>query len=73
MSENSNQLHENMMLKEHCMVSDLPTSLAIDTANIEARFNVVCKGRKKEQESLFVIQEMKKVATENQEHTILVF
>ena len=66
--ENSNQLHKNMMLKEHCMVSDLPTSLAIDAANIEARFNVVYKGRKKEQESLFVIQEMKKVVTENQEH-----
>ena len=56
------------MLKEHCTVSDLPTSLAIDTALIEARFNVVYKGRKKEQESLFVIQEMKKVVTENQEH-----
>ena len=65
--ENSNQLHENMMLKEHCTVSDLPTSLAIDVANIEARFNVVYKG-KKEQESLFVVQEMKKVVTENQEH-----
>ena len=66
--ENSNQLHENMMLKEHCMVSDLPNSLAIDVANIEAHFNVVYKGRKKEQETLFVIQEMKKVITENQEH-----
>ena len=65
--ENSNQLHENMMLKEHCMVSDLPTSLAIDVATIEARFNVVYKGRKKEQETLFDIEEMKKVITENQE------
>ena len=55
------------MLKEHCTVSDLPTCLAIDVANIEARFNVVCKG-KKEQESLFAVQEMKKVVTENQEH-----
>ena len=61
--ENSNQLHENMMLKEHCMVSDLP----IDAANVEARFNVVYK-RKKEQESLIVTQEMKKIVTENQEH-----
>ena len=66
--ENSEQLHENMMLKEHCTVSDLPNSLAIDVANIEVRLNVVYKGRKKEQESLFVIQEMKKVITENQEH-----
>ena len=66
--ENSNQLHENMMLKEHCTVSDLPNSLAIDFANIEARFNVVYKGIKKEQESLFVTQEMKNVITENQEH-----
>ena len=65
--ENSNQLHENMMLKEHCTVSDLPNSLAIDVANIEARFNEVYKGRKKEQESLFVIQEMKKVIIENEE------
>ena len=65
--ENSNQLHENIMLKEHCTVSDLPNSLAIDVANIEARFNEVYKGRKKEQESLFVIQEMKKVIIENQE------
>ena len=55
------------MLKEHCTVSDLPTCLAIDVANIEARFNVVYKG-KKEQESLFAVQEMKKVVTENQEH-----
>ena len=68
--ENSNQLHENMKLKKHCTVSDLPNSLAIDVANIEARFNVVYKGRKKEQESLFVIQEMKKVITENQGHNI---
>ena len=45
--ENSNQLHENMMLKEYCMVSDLPTSLAIDAANIEASFNVVYKGKKR--------------------------
>ena len=66
--ENSNQLHENMTLKEHCTVSDLPNSLAIDVATIQARFNVVYKGRKKEEESLFVLQEMKKVITENQEH-----
>ena len=65
--ENSSQLHENMMLKEHCMVSDLPNSLAIDVANVEAHFNVH-KGIKKEQEMLLVIQEMKKVITENQEH-----
>lgn len=45
--ENSNQLHENMMLKEHCTVSDLPNSLAIDVATIKARFSVVYKGRKK--------------------------
>ena len=62
--ENSSQLHENMMLKEHCMVSDLPNSpLAIDVANVEAHFNVQ-KGIKKEQEMLLVIQEMKKVITE---------
>ena len=67
MIENSNQLHENMMLKEHCTVSDLPTSFVIDTAKIEARFEEVYKG-KKEQELLLVIQEMKKVVTENQEH-----
>ena len=66
--ENSNQLHENMMLKEQCTVSDLPNSLAIDVANIEARFNVVYKVIKKGKESLFVTQEMKKVITENQEH-----
>ena len=66
--ENGNHLHENMMLKEHCTVSDLPTSLAIDVANIEASFNVVYKARKKEQQSLFVIQEIKTVITENQEH-----
>ena len=66
--ENSNYIHENMMLKEHCTVSDLPTSLVIDVANIEASFNVVYKGREKKQESLFVIQEMKTVITENQEH-----
>ena len=65
--EKSTQLHENMMLKEHYMVSDLPTSLAIDAANINARFNVVYKG-KKEQESLIVTQEMKKIVTENQEY-----
>ena len=65
--ENSNYVHEKMMLKEHCTVSDLPTSLAIDIANIEANFNVVYKG-KKEQESLSVLQEMKRVITENQEH-----
>jgi len=46
--ENSNQLHENMMLKEqHCTVSDLPNSLAIDIANIEARFNLVYIRKKK--------------------------
>ena len=66
--ENSNQLHENMRLKEHCTVSDLPNCVAIDFATIKARFNVVYKGRKKEEESLFVLQEMKKVITENQEH-----
>ena len=66
--ENSNQLHENMVLKEHCTVSDLPNCLAIDVANIEANFNVVYKGIKKQQESLFMIQEMKKVITQNQEH-----
>ena len=66
--ENSNQLQESMMLKEHCTVSDLPNSIAIDVANIEVRFNVVYKRRKKEQESLFVIEEIKKVITENQEH-----
>ena len=38
--ENSSQLHENMMLKEHCIVSDLPNSLAIDVANAEALFSV---------------------------------
>ena len=58
--ENSNQLHENMMLKEHCTVSDLPNSLAIDIATIQASFNVVHRGRKKEEELLFVLQEMKK-------------
>ena len=65
--ENSSQLHENMMLKEHCTVSDLSNSHAIDVANVEAHFNVH-KGIKKEQEMLLVIQEMKKVITENQEH-----
>ena len=56
------------MLKEHCTVSDLPTNLVIDVGNIEASFNVVYKGKKKKQQSLFVIQEMKTVITENQEH-----
>jgi len=42
--ENSNQLQENMMLKEHCTVSDLPNSLATDVATIQARFNVLYKG-----------------------------
>ena len=65
--ENSNYVHEKMMLKEHCTVSDLPTSLGIDVANIKANINVVYKG-KKEQESLSVVQEMKRVITENQEH-----
>ena len=59
--ENSNHFYENMMLKEHCTVSDLPTSLAIDVANIEASFNVVYRGRKKEQQSLSVIQEIKQL------------
>ena len=59
--EKSNQLHEGIMFKEHCTVSDLPDSLAIDVANIEARFNVVYKETKREQESLFVIQEMENV------------
>ena len=66
--ENSHYIHENMMLKEHCTVSDLPTSLVIDVAYIEASFNVVYKGIKEKQQSLFVIQEMKTVITENQEH-----
>ena len=66
--ENSNYVHKNMMLKEHCTVSDLPTYLAIDAANIEASVNVVYKGRKKNQQSLFVIQEMKTVVADNQEH-----
>ena len=66
--ENSNHFHENMMLKEHCTVSDLPTSLAIDFANIETSFNVVYKGRKKEQQSLSILQEIKTAITENQEH-----
>ena len=66
--KNSNYIHENMMLKEHCTVSDLPTYLAIDVANIEASVNVVYKGRKKNQQSLFVIQEMKTVVADNQEH-----
>ena len=65
--DNSNQLCENMILKEHCTVSYLPTSLAIDVANIEANFNVVYTG-KKEKKSLSVVQEMKRVITENQEH-----
>ena len=56
------------MLKEHCTASDLATNLVIDVGNIEASFNVVYKGRKKKQQSLFVIQEMKTVITENQEH-----
>ena len=56
------------MLKEHCTVCDFPNSLAIDVANIETHFNVAYKRRKKEQEPLFVMQEMKKVVTENQEY-----
>ncbi|KAL9965076.1 hypothetical protein ACROYT_G028808 [Oculina patagonica] len=55
------------MLKQHSTVFDLPNSLAIDVANIEARFNVLYKGNKREQESL-LIQEIKKVIAENQEH-----
>ena len=64
--EKSNQLHESIMLKEHCRVSDLPDSLTIDVANIKARFNVVYKETKKEQESSFVVQEMENVIRENQ-------
>jgi len=67
-TEKSNHLHENMMLKDHCTVSDLPNSLAIDVATIEARLNVVYKVREKEKEPLFVVQEMKKNVTENLEH-----
>ena len=66
--ENSNNVHKSMMFSEHCTVSDLPNYLAIDVANIEASFNEVYQGRKKEQELLFVIQEMKKIIIENQEH-----
>ena len=65
--ENSNHVHEKMMLKQHCTVSDLPTCLAIDVANIEASFNLVYNG-KKDQESLPVIEEIKRVITENEEH-----
>ncbi|XP_078375420.1 uncharacterized protein LOC144658810 [Oculina patagonica] len=65
--ENGKQLQEKLMLKEHSTVFDLPNSLAIDVENIEARFNVLYKGNKREQES-FLIQEMKKVIAENQEH-----
>ena len=56
------------MLKKHCTVSDLPSSLAIDVANIQACFNAVYKRVKKEEESLFVLKEMKNVITQNQEH-----
>ena len=66
--ESGKHLHKNMMLKRHSTISDLPNSLVIDVANIEVCFNVVYKGRKKEHESLFVIQEMKKVIIENQEY-----
>jgi len=66
--ENSNHLKEHMMLKKHCTVSDLPSSLAIDVANIQACFNAVYKRVKKEEESLFVLKEMKNVITQNQEH-----
>ena len=45
--EKSNQLHESIMLKDHCTVSDLPNCLAIDVANITASFNVVYKETKK--------------------------
>ena len=44
------------------MVSDLPTSLAIDVATMEARFNVVYKGRKIKQEMVFGIEEMREHA-----------
>ena len=66
--EKSNHLRENTMLKDHCTVSDLPNSLVIDVATIEARFNVVYKVREKEEESSFIVQEIKKVTTENLEH-----
>ena len=56
--EKSNQLHESIMLKDHCTVSDLPNCLAIDVANITASFNVVYKETKKEQ--------MENVIRENQ-------
>ena len=68
MIENTNYIYENMMFEEHCTVSDLPSYLAIDVANIEASVNVVYKGRKKNQQSLFVLQEMKTVVADNQEH-----
>ena len=67
--ESGKHLHDNkLMLKQHCTISDLPNFVVIDVVNIEVCFNVVYKGRQKEQESLFVIQEMKKVITENQEY-----
>ncbi|KAL9989441.1 hypothetical protein ACROYT_G003990 [Oculina patagonica] len=66
--ENCNRLQEKLMLKEHCTASDLPNSLAIDIAIIEAHLSVAYKIRKTEQQSLCFIQEMKKVIAENQEH-----
>ena len=48
------------------MVIDLPNSPEIDVANVKARFNVVYK-REIDEESSFVIEEMKKVIKENQE------
>lgn len=67
--ENSNQLQEKILSKvEYCTVSDLPNSLAIDVANIEVSFNLLYETRRTEQESSFLIQEMKRVITENQEH-----
>ena len=51
--ENSNQLHENMMLKEHCTVSDLPNSVAIDVANIETR-SMQCTKEEKKSKNLYL-------------------
>ena len=56
--ENSHYIHENMTLKEHYTVSDFPSSLVIDVANIEASFNVAYKGIKENQQSLLVMQEI---------------
>ena len=52
--EKSYQLHDNiLMLKEECMVSDLPNSLAIDVASIEARFNVAYRAKKRSKNRYF--------------------